>query len=400
MINNRSILKNTKREVLSTNNTKNSNIVLIPSFISLTCKKHTLLRCSNVNEIPTQNLIIKWIEKNNGKVDNRIKISKNEYDGHFLKATKLIKKGQTLIQLPKACQLSSNTLNDNETYNNLTKDIPKELWAVKLAIILLHERTKFENSEFWMYIKTLPQGIAGIPIFYSSAHIIKQIDYEPVIYQINKRCKWLIEFHEKNEKLLNEIFNNKEIDMNVFAWAFAIATSRAFKIKEKDELSFLPLIDICNHSFNSNCNVDMIGNKFGEIKLITTADVENGDMIYINYGNMSNDEYLLDYGFIIKNNPFDKIELKFDMALIHDGRKLSKITKNDEIKLTKEKTKLLKKLNLIPSSSFTNDNLKITIDRQNGIDKRLIIAIRIISLDNVKFKICLNNLSDKYIGIG
>lgn len=38
--------------------------------------------------------------------------------------------------------------------------------------------------------------------------------------------------------------------------------------------------------------------------------------VELNYGNMSNDLFLLDYGFVITANPYDSIELQYQAALL------------------------------------------------------------------------------------
>lgn len=36
----------------------------------------------------------------------------------------------------------------------------------------------------------------------------------------------------------------------------------------------------------------------------------------LNYGRLSNDLFLLDYGFVIPSNPYDTIELKYDPVFL------------------------------------------------------------------------------------
>lgn len=61
-------------------------------------------------------------------------------------------------------------------------------------------------------------------------------------------------------------------DTNLLGWALAIVSSRAFRLEEGRE-SMLPMIDICNHSFNPNCKVQLSDTLRGNIELIATEDV-------------------------------------------------------------------------------------------------------------------------------
>lgn len=39
-----------------------------------------------------------------------------------------------------------------------------------------------------------------------------------------------------------------------------------------------------------------------------------GDPLQLSYGNLPNDFLLMDYGFVVPNNPHDRISLRFDIG--------------------------------------------------------------------------------------
>ena len=45
-------------------------------------------------------------------------------------------------------------------------------------------------------------------------------------------------------------------------------------------------------------------------------DSKRNDPLELNYGCLSNDLFLLDYGFVITANPYDCVELRYDGALL------------------------------------------------------------------------------------
>lgn len=49
----------------------------------------------------------------------------------------------------------------------------------------------------------------------------------------------------------------------------------------------------------------------------------------LNYGDLGNDELLLDYGFFVKGNPFDYINLNFTPEAIYSARDFGKHTSKD-----------------------------------------------------------------------
>jgi hypothetical protein len=51
-------------------------------------------------------------------------------------------------------------------------------------------------------------------------------------------------------------------------------------------------------------------------QVVAEKDLERGENVVINYGPLSNDILLLDYGFVMPNNPNDRVELRFDGQLL------------------------------------------------------------------------------------
>lgn len=51
-------------------------------------------------------------------------------------------------------------------------------------------------------------------------------------------------------------------------------------------------------------------------QVVAEAPIEQDSPVMLNYGCLSNDLFLLDYGFVIPSNPFDHVELKYDGTLL------------------------------------------------------------------------------------
>ena len=88
-------------------------------------------------------------------------------------------------------------------------------------------------------------------------------------YQVNKRCRFLLDFdHEVRHALENlkpddHPFGGQNVDASSLGWAMSAVSSRAFRLHGKKFLDgthnnvpmMLPLIDMCNHSFNPNSQI-------------------------------------------------------------------------------------------------------------------------------------------------
>lgn len=51
-------------------------------------------------------------------------------------------------------------------------------------------------------------------------------------------------------------------------------------------------------------------------QVVAETAIKEDDPLLLCYGSLSNDLFLLDYGFVIQSNPYDSIELKYDGALL------------------------------------------------------------------------------------
>lgn len=87
-----------------------------------------------------------------------------------------------------------------------------------------------------------------------------------------------------------------------------VASSRAFKLGKTRQPTMLPLIDLCNHSFEPNCRLETSAD--GTVRLIADQDIPAAQAMLINYGALSNTSLLHDYGFVVENNPHDAVEMQ------------------------------------------------------------------------------------------
>jgi len=93
------------------------------------------------------------------------------------------------------------------------------------------------------------------------------------------------------------------------------------KFFSKDFIAVMcPIVDLINHSFRPNCKlegeyVNVDAESFVVVR--ATEDIEKNEELMINYGDYPNYDFLMKFGFLNKNNPFNelKIELNYDEYL-------------------------------------------------------------------------------------
>lgn len=259
---------------------------------------------------------------------------------------------------------------------------------MKLGLKLLQERAKV-GSFWWPYISNLPETYT-VPIFFSGEDI-KNLQYAPLLYQVNKRCRFLLEFEQEVKNVLKNLkpsehpFGGQDVDASSLGWAMSAVSSRAFRLYGKklpngthsDIPMMLPLIDMCNHSFNPNARIlqeQDAGNPKMLIKVVAEREIKQSDPLLLNYGCLSNDFFLLDYGFVIPSNPYDHIELKYDGALMDAASMAAGVSSPNFSSPAPWQQEILFQLNLdgeVP-------NLKVTIGGPELVEGRLLAALRVL----------------------
>ncbi|KAK9935433.1 hypothetical protein M0R45_022536 [Rubus argutus] len=199
--------------------------------------------------------LIKWVRREGGFVHEAVKMAQDANFGLGLVASEEIPKGSELVVLPQHIPLRFVSLESEDgdgldsVLANLARQVPEEL--------------------------NLPEAF-NVPIFFPGEDI-KNLQYAPVLYQVNKRCRFLLEFEQEDG-------NYNDVPM------------------------MLPLIDMCNHSFKPNArilqdqddrNMKML------VKVVAETEIKQNDCLELNYGGLSNDLFLLDYGFVVPSNPYD-----------------------------------------------------------------------------------------------
>ncbi|XP_018674377.2 uncharacterized protein LOC135671363 isoform X2 [Musa acuminata AAA Group] len=239
----------------------------------LTCRA-TASAATASRLVPHPSDLIRWVRREGGFVHPNLRIADGDPYGLGVVATNEIPPGSELIALPSHLLLRFDQSPESDggcdgphsTLVELARRVPDELWAMRLGLKLLQERAT-TRSFWWPYISNLPETFC-IPIFFSGDDI-KNLHYAPLIHQVNKRCRFLLEFEKEiknildNVSLRNHPFGGQDVNSSSLGWAMSAVSSRAFQLygeslysdKHKNIPMLLPVIDMCNHSFAPNARI-------------------------------------------------------------------------------------------------------------------------------------------------
>jgi len=299
-----------------------------------------------------------------------------------LKALGPIAKGALVVSLPHNLQLAQDPVSDPESLTQLIQLVPKELWGGRLALKLLYERYRGDESPFAPYISSLPVGFPGVPIFWSKAEL-DALEYPPVSSQVVKRCRWLVEFSgmEDVQRLGRELFGADAANIlspNTLGWALSAVTSRAFRSGgEGGTAALLPLIDMCNHDFGPSAAVSGTGDSRA-LNLKALRDIAPGEDVTLSYGNLSNDFLLLDYGFVVKDNACDDVKLSFDPGFVEAAKAVANVgSATEDMKIQPWQSRALDRLGLTTQNREVH-MMSVHAEGDPPVDERLLAGVRVL----------------------
>lgn len=299
---------------------------------------------------PPQHPLVSFVLAHGGAVDGvrPVVAGAAQEQGWGLAADRDLPRGHRCVVLPPKAHLTfeqtsaeaaadASSAAEAQALATLAADIPPELWGARLALALLRERARGGASRFAPYIRALPASFPGVPLFWGQ-EAVAALDYPPVAEQVKKRCRWLHEFAGRHlggggggggeTDTARAALAGAACDVSGLGWALAAVTSRAFRVGGLDRpAALLPLVDLCNHDFDPNAEVVPYGgggsgnggksnggssNAGGGIAVVTKRPLKKGEPVLLSYGPLPNDFLLLDYGFVVDDNPHDAVALRFD----------------------------------------------------------------------------------------
>ena len=229
--------------------------------------------------------------------------------GLELRTARTCAAGETLVALPRSAQLSAHLEADlDASARRLRAATPADVWSCRLGVSVLVELLRGPSSPFAEYVDSLPRAYS-VPMFWTAPEVAA-LDYPPLVTQVQKRGRLLAKLGTEGYSVAAA-----PVDTSSLGWAMAASSSRAFRLGPSETPTLLPLIDMCNHAAAPSAVV--VPAKDGAVVLkVGAAPLPEGAEVSLSYGALSNDDLLLDYGFILDDNPNDTVQIAAGADLI------------------------------------------------------------------------------------
>ena len=251
---------------------------------------------------------LKWLIKK-GATMNKIAISYFTPSYRGIETQAPITKDEVIVYVPKELIISCEMAKRARIGSMLLEKGVDMIYPMNsfLSTFILDESLSPLTSPWTKLIAAFPKSVDNFPIFFTPAelallegsHFIKdindlkndmQIDYDRI-------CAAVPEF--------------KRHSLNDFMRTRSLVNSRIFgtTIDGKEDDSIVPYADMCNCKLGSDMTNWAYNNERQGFEIRANEDINKSSEIYVFYGNKPNTKFFLFYGFVVENNPNDKMTL-------------------------------------------------------------------------------------------
>merc|ERR1711871_1388999 len=286
--------------------------------------------------IPCKNLLEKkliWVKSRSswGRAQHPLVISSSTQDdgescGRGILSKETIGEGELLLTIPLDICLTRKVAQEI-LGKAIIPDYMDEYIAI--AVLMMSEKIKGEQSKWKPYFDILPSVEEVNPAYVWSDEELRMLLGSPT-YPAAKslRKKIETEFDELQSTPFSrngQQFPPQLYTFDLFLWSFVILFSRAARLTSKldgEELALVPYADLMNHNPYSNTYIDSqtsggitsFINKKEEVAIYSDRSYKKFEQVFISYGEKSNSDLLLLYGFALERNPYNAVDITVGLS--------------------------------------------------------------------------------------
>ncbi|KAL7484768.1 hypothetical protein ACHAW6_010392 [Cyclotella cf. meneghiniana] len=253
----------------------------------------------------------------------------NESSGRGLLARRSINDGDELLKIPMELCITRRSARKALGKDALQEGINEYL---AIACQLIHEKYVLKDESFYApYIGVLPEVDEVNPTFTWSDEDLSFLEGSPVVaatrslqMKLRREYDALLGGEGGLIEKFPDRFPKEHFTYDNWVWAFTMLFSRAIRLrnlKVGERLAMVPYADLINHSAFSQAFIDarecgdwLFKNGDEEVILYADRGYRQMEQVYISYGQKSNAELLLLYGFALERNPYNSVDVTVSIA--------------------------------------------------------------------------------------
>ncbi len=253
----------------------------------------------------------------------------NESSGRGLLARRSINDGDELLKIPLDLCITRRSARKALGKDALQNGINEYL---AIACQLIHEKYVLGEESFYApYMGVLPEVEEVNPTFTWKDEELDFLQGSPVVaatrslqMKLKREYDDLLGGEDGLIAKFPDRFPKEHFTYENWVWAFTMLFSRAIRLRNLqvgERLAMVPYADLINHSAFSQAFIDaresgdwLFKNGAEEVILYADRGYRQMEQIYISYGQKSNAELLLLYGFALERNPYNSVDVTVSIA--------------------------------------------------------------------------------------
>lgn len=238
-----------------------------------------------------------------------------EPSGRGLIAVKGVVQGEPLFKLPLTVLLTKERA--LKTFGEAAMPADTDDF-IAIAALLIRERSLGDDSFFSPYLGVLPRDEELTPLFRWSEEELAPLAGSPTVAAAaSLRRKVAGEYADADAPdglfgRTRSVFDPAVYTEAAWEWAFAVLFSRLVLLRGSGTLALVPYADLLNHNPYCGAYIDTFQENFtgiGYVCVFTDRPYGKMEQVYTTYGQKTNSELLLLYGFVVDRNPYDAVDV-------------------------------------------------------------------------------------------
>jgi hypothetical protein len=296
--------------------------------------------------------LLKWTKQQSGSNVENVSpcLLSAMNDARGLCATKEIKAGENILEIPRRLLLDAQTIcvSEQGPFGNLLRIIERCGADTIMTLWIMKERMKMKTKQetFWsLYFLSLPDDSQKLtPLSWPEDVVSTALGNTPIFETIvTEREKvrkgydalipaLLANMPEAFEGNHEEFWSYERYISALELWMSYAMTVKPIHSESATIDVLSPVAFFCNHGIYPHC-VHYSQLRLSDESLVFPAvrDVNNNQEIILSYGAKSNGELLLFYGFCVLDNPYDSIDITLDFDSLNGLERLDVRRRREEL---------------------------------------------------------------------
>lgn len=262
--------------------------------------------------------LLKWMAANGFELHKQLYLKEFRETGRGLATKQMLSAGDTFLRVPTCLLITTQTALSSSLRSFVIRN-HRQLTPIEvLTLFLMNEKLRGHDSEWCFFINSLPTTYTT-PVFLGTRLLAKlpcnlfckaHAQVSRIRSTFLKLRTLLTKRNSDGNLLLSSL--SKNITWHLFVWAWTAVNTRCIfsehetrrSLWDDDKCALAPFLDCLNHHWKASVQTAVLGSYF---EIVTNNSYQPNEQVFISYGSHDNRKLLLEYGFVLADNPNDVV---------------------------------------------------------------------------------------------